>query len=154
MSLEEVEKRIQLLEDLEAIKKLKVRYARVCDDGFDPEEMVKLFTENAVWEAKPLGRYEGREGIRKFAEEASKQFVFSVHYFVGPYIEIDGNKARGRWYTWCPATMAGGKGVWASAVEDDKYEKVNGEWLISELKVTVWFNTPYEEGWHKTRFLD
>lgn len=157
MLSQELERRIQVLEDLEKIKKLKAKYAHVCDvrDGVGyPKELAKLFTENAVWEAEGFGRYEGRAAIEKFFE-GSNFFSFTVHYFMQPIIEIDSEKhAHGRWDMWCPATSADGRAIWGSAVEEDKYEKVNGEWLISEIKVTVIFMTPYEEGWNKKRFLD
>ena len=45
-----LEERIQRLEDIEAIKNLKARYAAVCDDKYNPEEAIKLFTEDAVWD--------------------------------------------------------------------------------------------------------
>jgi hypothetical protein len=137
MNLDELQKRVQFLEDLEAIKTLKFRYAEAVNDSAKPEEMVKLFTENAVWEGtKAMGRHEGREAILKFFQEIVKRGDVVIHYFVQPHIEINDNKARGRWYMWCaPAKGAGGKTKWVSAIEDEKYEKINGKWLLSELKV-------------------
>ena len=157
MSSQEFERRVQVLEDIEAIKQLKARYAHLCDvrDGVaHPKEVAQLFTEDAVWEAKGLGRHEGREAIQKFFAGASV-FSFMVHHFLQPIIKIDSeNHAHGRWDMWLPATTADGRALWVSGVEDDKYEKVNGKWLMSEVKVTIIFQTPYEEGWHRRRFVD
>ena len=47
----EMIKRLQTLEDIEAIRKLKFRYASLCDYGYQAEELATLFTEDAVWEA-------------------------------------------------------------------------------------------------------
>ena len=52
------------------------------------------------------------------------------------------------------ATQGDGRAVWTAGIEEEIYEKVNGEWLISELKLTGIFRTPYEEGWHKVRFAE
>ena len=66
MTLEELQKRLQYLEDLEAIKTLKFRYAEAVNEKPRPEEAAKLFTENGVFEGdETLGRYQGRNEIMK-----------------------------------------------------------------------------------------
>ena len=62
--LERIERRLQVLEDAEAIRNLKARYAALCDNRYDAEGIASLFTEDAVWESPGLGRFEGREAIR------------------------------------------------------------------------------------------
>src|ERR1700760_2863105 len=64
--LERIERRLQVLEDAEAIRNLKARYAALCDNQYDADGIANLFTEGAVWESPGLGRFEGREAIRKF----------------------------------------------------------------------------------------
>src|SRR5580704_19093494 len=60
-----VEDKLDILECLAA-------YSHTLDNG-DDEGWVQLFTEDAVWEAFPKGsetpniRYEGHDGIRRFA---------------------------------------------------------------------------------------
>jgi|GEM_PF-5974273 len=61
--------------------------------------------------------------------------------------------ATGKWYLFQPATLKGDIGVWGSGLEYDKYRKVNGEWLISEMKLEIFFMTSYEQGWHKMKSL-
>jgi ketosteroid isomerase-like protein len=156
MLSQDLEKRIRAIEDIEAIKKLKYHYAHLVDvrDGAShPEELAQLFTDDAVWGAEGLGQFKGREAIKKFFKEADA-FSFQVHQFSQPIIEIDSeNNAHGRWDMSLPATTKDGTALWVSGFEEDKYEKVNGEWLMSEVKVAIIFQTPYEEGWHKRRFL-
>lgn len=50
VSLDSLAKRIQQLEDVQAIKQLKVVYARACDDFYNPDKMAEVFSENAVWD--------------------------------------------------------------------------------------------------------
>ena len=64
MDLADLERRVRALEDIEAIKQLKYRYADACDRGYDADALADLFTEDAVWDGGLFGRYEGREAIR------------------------------------------------------------------------------------------
>ena len=64
--LVELQNRVRILEDMDAIRNLKARYAAYCDDNYNPDKIAELFVEDAVWESGPLGRFEGREAIREF----------------------------------------------------------------------------------------
>jgi ketosteroid isomerase-like protein len=67
------------LEDAEAIRNLKARYAALCDNQYDADGIAMLFTEDALWESPGLGRFEGREAIRGFFRGASGIFSFAIH---------------------------------------------------------------------------
>ena len=88
--LEQIERRLQVLEDTEAIRNLKARYAALCDNHYDADGIVSLFTEDAVWESPALGRFEGRDAIRNFFRGASGIFSFAIHYSLNGHIEVDG----------------------------------------------------------------
>jgi hypothetical protein len=64
VNTQELEKRLQTLEDIETIKRLKARYCAMCDAGYDSDGLAGLFTEDAVWDGGSFGRFEGREAIR------------------------------------------------------------------------------------------
>jgi ketosteroid isomerase-like protein len=96
--LERLERRLQALEDAEAIRNLKARYAALCDNQYDADGIAILFTEDALWESPGLGRFEGREAIRGFFRGASKIFSFAIHYSLNGQIEVEGDQARARWY--------------------------------------------------------
>jgi hypothetical protein len=153
MSLQELEKRIRALEDVEAIKRLKSRYAQIVD-GPSPGDIGKLVTEEAVFDYGPLGAVRGRKAISDYFRKYPEIRPFRVHYFSQPDLTVEGDTAHGRWYMWVPCSTGDGRALWSSGVEDEKYEKVNGEWLIAELKLTSNFRTTFEEGWHKKRFID
>ena len=59
----ELEKRITILEDIEAIKKLKARYCAVCDDNHNPDEIIRLFAEDGVWEGAGVGEHRQVEQV-------------------------------------------------------------------------------------------
>ena len=156
MTLDELEKRLQVLEDLEAIKKLKAKYGQICDDNYNPTEIVRLFTEAAVWDGGEIADiYRGTEEIKKFFTQMSRLVTFSAHYFLPVDIAVEGDKAHGQWYLLQAATAHGQRAVWVAGVEDDEYMKIDGKWLISSIKFSkLFFLTPYEEGWAKKRKME
>jgi len=146
--------RMRALEDIEEIKRLKARYAAACDNNYDADAIAALFIEDAVWDGGSLGKAEGREKIRKFFRRAPEFFPFAIHHVINSMIEVDGDRAAGRWYLLQPATMAkGNQAVWLAAAYDDEYVRVGGQWRFKSLKVTANFLTPYEAGWVKQRFI-
>ena len=153
MSLEDIERRLRALEDVEEIKRLKARYCAYCDDSYDADGIASLFTEDAVWDGGMRGRADGREEIRNFFVRASQRLPFAIHMVMNPIIEVDGDSARGTWYLFQACTYAEGEqAVWGSARYDEEYVRVNGAWLFKHLKLTSFFWTPFDQGWAKTRF--
>jgi SnoaL-like domain len=43
-----LEERVQRLEDIEDIRRLKIRYAQFCDAQYDPDGIASCFTDDAV----------------------------------------------------------------------------------------------------------
>jgi ketosteroid isomerase-like protein len=116
--IERLERRLQVLEDAEAIRNLKARYAALCDQQYDADRIAMLFTEDALWESPGLGRFEGREAIRNFFRGASAIFSFAIHYSLNGQIEIDGDTARARWYLFMPcAVAAGNRAMWRASID-------------------------------------
>ena len=62
------------------------------------------------------------------------------------HIAPSGNEASGTWYLFVPVTR-NGWAVWMAATYDDRYRKVGGQWLCSQMKVNGALITPYETGW-------
>ena len=154
MSLEDLERRIKVLEDIEDIKRLKASYCTYCDDNYDADNIANLFVEDAVWDGGMRGRYEGKEKIRGFFINAPNRLPFAVHMILNPIIQVDGDTARGTWYLLQACTYTdGNQAVWGSARYDEEYVRVNGEWKFQNLNLTSFFWTPFDEGWAKTPFM-
>ena len=157
-TIEELEKRIRVLEDIEGIRLLKARYCAYCDDGYDADGIAGLFTEDAVWDGGIRGKGEGREGrggegIRAFFQRAPQRLPFSVHMVMNPIIDVDGDTGRGTWYLFQPCTFAeGDRAVWGSARYDEEYVRVDGKWMFRSLKLTSFFWTPFDKGWAREQF--
>ena len=151
MTLEELEKRVQCLEDIEAIKKLRALYAQYCDDNYNSEKLGELFTEDCVFDGGGVvGLYQGKKAIVEFFAKVPEKVSFSVHTVMVPDITIEGNKARAGWYELCMCTLRdGNRAFWVVAFLKEEYKKVDGKWLISYHKNETFFTSPYEEGWGK-----
>lgn len=156
MSLGDIEKRLQILEDVESIKRLKAKYCHYCDDNYNPDGIASLFTQDGVWDGGEIwGRYEGTEAIKKYFAAAPQSISFGIHTVLTPFIEVEGEKAKGTWYLLMSATMKkGNQAVWGAERYDDEYVKVDGEWKMKVLKLTTFYWTPYELGWAKKRFTE
>ena len=152
--LEKLESRIMDLEAADEIRNLKATYAAACDDNYNPDAIAALFVEDAVWESDGLGNFEGREAIREFFRGISSYFTFALHYGLNPKIEVAGDTARARWYLFMPCTVSdGGRALWRAGIDDEEYVRVDGRWMFKRKKSATIFNTPFEEGWAKTRFF-
>jgi len=152
MVSEGLEARIKILEDIEAIKKLKATYAYFADTG-NWQGMVNLYTDEAVVEFVSMGRYEGKSEITGFFRDMlPRALPFMTHMFHNPVIEVKGEKATGEWYFEVPATHAPtNRAVWMVGKYEEEYVKVSGEWKFKKILAEFYFYTPYDEGWVKTR---
>jgi uncharacterized protein (TIGR02246 family) len=151
--LERLECRLQALEDAEAIRNLKARYAALCDDNYDANGIAALFAEDAVWDSPGLGRFEGREAIRSFFRGAGGIFSFAIHYSLNGQIHVDGHTARAQWYLFMPCTVAdGNRAMWRASIEHERYRRVDGAWLYTEKRSEPLMNASFADGWARTRF--
>jgi ketosteroid isomerase-like protein len=155
MADRELEARVRRLEDIEALKQLKHRYAALCDEDYDAERLAPLFTNDAVWDGGAMGRYEGREAIRKFFAEAHKTVPFAIHHVSNPILEVDGDRATGRWYLWQPCVFAGtDQAIWMAGRYTDTYRREDGLWRFEHVRIELRMLSPYEAGWAGVRVME
>ncbi len=151
--IERLERRLQVLEDAEAIRNLKARYAALCDRQYDADRIAALFTEDALWESPGLGRFEGREAIRTFFRGASAIFSFAIHYSLNGQIEVDGEVAQARWYLFMPCTIAAGnRAMWRASIDHETYARIDGTWMFRHKRSEPLMNVPFESSWAERRF--
>jgi hypothetical protein len=154
MNLDDLQKRITRLEDIEAIKKLKAQYCAYCDDNYNPEALASLFIEGGVWDAgEGFGKHVGREAIKAFFRDVSKDITFAAHMVLNPIIEVEGDRATGQWYIIMPATLKETQAAWLLGKYDEEYVKIAGRWMYKSLKANILFFSPYEKGWATQPFL-
>lgn len=146
--MSDLERRIERLEDIEAIRRLKWKYGLAADDRKDcrvnVDRTVELFAENGVWDNNRYGRVAGREAIRKFLSTAPARIEWSLHFLQDTCIDVapDRRTARGRWYLLETARMANPKTnkvetVWINGVYDDEFVRQGDAWLFSLVKLDI-----------------
>jgi len=154
MTLDELEERFKVFEDIEAIKKLKASYAYFIDTK-NPEKAGAMFTDDAVADCGPYGRHEGRIEITKFFKAFPESYSFYMHMLHNPIIEVKGHEATGQWYFEVPSTnVRENRAIWQSGKYEEEYVKVEGEWKIKKMVVRIYYITPYDEGWAKTKMYE
>ena len=150
MDMAELEKRVTMREDIEAIKQLKACYCAICDDNHNPDKITTLFVDDGIWEGVDLGSHRGHQAIRALFQSFQERISFSQHNVMNPIIEVDGDHAKGSWYFMGPFTFRkGNRAMWIAARYEDDYVKVNGEWKFKHLRAIGRMAAPYEKGWAK-----
>lgn len=101
-----VEQRLEVLEQIEAIKALKHRYFRACD-AKDPDTFRACFAQGADLHYGPLGGFEGPGQADKLAEVFTrialhqvdgKPVILDMHHGMHPDITVTGpGTATGHW---------------------------------------------------------
>jgi hypothetical protein len=144
-----LEKRIQAIEDVEAIKRLKYRYWRHLDLK-QWDDLAGLFVPEAT-ASYGNGRYrfEDTKAILKFLRESlgTETGSITVHHGHHPEIELTGEStARGAWalynYLFNEKQQ---RSIRIGAYYEDEYVKVGGEWKIR----SIGYKTIFHEEWSR-----
>jgi hypothetical protein len=143
--------RLQQLEDLEEIRLLKHRYCLLCDQNYNGDEIVKLFTPDGIWDAgERFGRFVGHAAMRQFFRDVPNTVSFAVHTAMNPIIEVDGETARATWQAVNPTSLVvDGKSVpyWSFSQYEDRLAKVGGRWLFTYVRSNIIKVASYKDGW-------
>lgn len=141
--LSELERRIQVLEDIEAIKRLKAKYWNSVDNK-QWETLAECYAEDMAFDDAHFGRMEGRDYIVKVLKRAMRNIKTS-HQGHNPEIEIiSDTTAKGRWALNDRVETPDGKYMKGYGIYEDEYKKIKGHWQIKSSKLTYMFqeNSP------------
>ncbi len=148
MEIEDLARQLTVLQDIEAIKQLKAEYCDICDDAHNPDRIVTLFTEDAVWEGKGVATARGHAEIRQLFEDFARKVSFSQHNVFNPRISVHGEEAYGIWYLLGPFTFReGNRALWVAVRYEEDYVKRDGKWKIKRMTGIGRMAAAYEEGW-------
>lgn len=157
-----LEQRVSRLEDLEAIRQLKLEYARLCDVGYDADGIVELFDPDSdvSWEGGIFGHHRGLEEIRTFFQNVSTEILWAVHLMLNPLVRLgaDGTSAQGSWYLLELATMTARDdgdppdAVIMTGTYDDRFVKRRGEWRFQRIKIDFQQISNWNRGWVEQQF--
>ena len=152
MSNASLEAQIARLTAVEDIRNLKAVYCAHCDDQYNPDGIAGLFTEDGIWDGgAEFGRHEGREAIRSFFAGISGSIAFAAHLVTNPIIDVDGDRASGKWRLIMPCTVMNDAGEpesrWLLSAYDERYVRVGDRWLFELMIVDSQFYAGHLEGW-------
>ena len=141
--VEEQEKQLKLIADIEEIKRLQYRYINALI-AHRYDEIADCFAENAemnmgvattkngtvggIMKGKAAIMKEFKEGISK--AHTGKEGLFVVH----PIINVDGDKATGKFLSYFMHVRSAGQDPllhWMQGVYDCKYVRENNKWKFS-----------------------
>ncbi len=161
MNLEELEKQVQLQEDIQEIEHLQRKYGYYFDTNMWAE-IVDLFSDNAESvEIVDHGVFYGKKGVRRIywdmfagggTPRQSPPWMQFIVMQIGGVVDVspDGKTARGRWQTWlCESKPYGAfnRQEWLHGYYENKYVKEDGKWRFSLLHWNNTFCSPFEDGW-------
>ena len=165
-TVKQLEAKIRLTEDIEAIKKLQRAYGYYLEH-WQEEELIGLWSHgpDISVEINDFGLFKGWEGVRScfnfeahypaygHAKKAPPEYLHILIPMAGIVdVDPDGKNAQGRWYGYFLGAMPRegqtraliGCGIW-----ENEYVKEDGIWKFKKLFWSEIISSPLEEGWVK-----
>lgn len=135
--------RVQRLEDVEAIRRLRDQYHEwVNEDAGD--RLWELFAPEATLVYNGRREVRGQENIRQFFAsfpvQAARQFVHSH------VIQVDGDRGTGSSYL-DGRPVRDGKSYYVVGRFDDEYIRVDGRWAFQRVVLTVHYMVEASDRW-------
>lgn len=135
-----IEQRIQVLEDIEEIRKLKAAYCAACDDDHNGDAVAALFVPDGTWGAAGRPKETGQAEIAAFmfGVRARGEMKCSAHQVFNPVIDVDGDNASADWRFLMMYTATDEQsftriiGTYA-----DTYVRTPDGWRFKSLEVTI-----------------
>lgn len=166
LTLESLARRVEVLESEAEIRRVQARYMFVCDtpnpqygvrdDSERIEQILELYTEDAVWEGVgeyydgQFGRADGKQAIREHFErfwsvEQEPTLLLNAHYLTSEQIFVDGDTATGLWIHVQPWLFSDGTSVLRSSRLNNAFRKEAGNWRITRTRTENVFVAPMPE---------
>jgi 3-phenylpropionate/cinnamic acid dioxygenase small subunit len=116
-----------------------IRYATSLDHG-DVEGVVACFTADASLESPVLGRFDGHDGIREFAERTARLLREGVqfrHVVTNLVADVAGDRARARCYLLDFRTRDGKTQLLSPGEYDCDLVRAGAQWLFTRRAVVM-----------------
>jgi len=136
----DIEQRLQVLEDIESIRKLKAAYCAACDDDHNGDAVAALFAPNGTWGAVGAPPETGTDEIAAFMYSVRNRGTMkrSAHQVFNPVIDVDGDAATGAWrFLMMYTAMDEQSFVRIIGTYDDTYVRTATGWKFQSLSVTI-----------------
>ncbi len=155
-TIAELQRRVQNLEDVQAIERLERAYGHYVDKNLW-DQVVDLFADDGTVELDQRGIFVGKAGVRRLFLETLghgqvglKKGTLFNHIQVEGVVDVDagGHTAKARYHVIIQVAGFGGNdGFWSDGVYENEFVKDNGVWKFQKLKFWPTYYTPFHEGW-------
>jgi hypothetical protein len=152
-----LQRRLQNLEDIMEITRLKAAYCDAVDGGWNRrthrgEEVASLFVDDGAWDVGGgVGRGEGYDGIVKLID-SFQQMPFAFHRVCNPVIHVNGDEATGKWHLIAYLSQPDGTPVMYFGVYHDRFVRTPQGWKFKLLTCDTATMAPLRDGWSTGEF--
>jgi hypothetical protein len=161
MNLEDLEKRVIRMEDIQEIENLQRRYGYYFDTR-NFQAVVDLFSDSAdSADLESFGLFRGKEGIRRLywndigrggrPSDPSESWISTVVIQIGGVVNLDPSgvaaRAGGKPGWLRHSCMGEPRQYWVHGYYENEYVKERGKWFFKKLFWNVTFFTMFETGW-------
>lgn len=147
----------------QALQELMYKYIQAVDH-VRIEEVVACFTADGTGEFTPFADgFSGHDGIRAFLtafrgpDAPTPRLTHVIHFPGGPLIDVDGDRATGRWDWLATCTIERDQGQFVAAWQLGRYDarflRTADGWRIQHLKTTYYEVFEHLKGWVGTPSL-
>lgn len=139
--------RLQVLEDIEDIRKLKAAYCAACDDDHNGDAVAALFVPEGTWQRSGATPCHGHEEIAAYMFAIREAGIMnrSAHMVTNPVIDVEGDSATGHWRFVMMYTGADDASFTRIiGTYDETYVRHDGIWRFRSLMANVEESGTYE----------
>jgi ketosteroid isomerase-like protein len=141
----ELEKKVALLDDIEALRRLRMTYHDYFNEG-RWAEIADLFTEDASIDFEYVAMMKGREDIMEQFLDIPNNTDMLKQFIHNHVVDVNGDTAKG--FLYLEAKYADhGESLFVAGKVTDDYVRVDNRWLIQDTVTHLYFTTPLSKGW-------
>jgi SnoaL-like domain len=156
--IDRLERRLQGLEDVDAINKLTRAYGYYVDKQLW-DQVAVLFSNDCIIEIAGRGVYRGRKGADDLfrgsmgqGELGLKPGTLFNHMILQGIVDVDANgiTAKARWRAFVQIAQYQKFALWSEGTYENTYVKEGGKWKFSGMHFYSTYYTPFDQGWAKS----
>lgn len=153
----DLEHRLQLQEDKDAVEKLTRAYGYYVDKQLW-DQVSALFTEDGRVEIAGRGVYKGAAGIDTIFRRVMGRGQIGLrsgalfnHMILQGIVDVspDGKTALGRWRAFVQIARYRQAAIWSEGTYENRYVKIGGIWKIADMHFYATYYTPFDKGWRE-----